>query len=144
MSYNACSTVSECAFSDSSPITPSILVPVGLHVDINNGKLFRHIMVLLYLTHDEHNDKFVDGATTFPLALPLKNEEQAGIFCPHASRLVDKKIYHIMKDAMTEDTAAIERSAVSLFHKYLTHPGESTKQSGQNQPMCPEDMVQRQ
>ena len=87
-------------------------------------------MVLLYLTHDEHNDKFVDGATTFPLALPLKNEEQAGIFCPHASRLVDKKIYHIMKDIMTEDTVAIERSAVSLFHKYLTHPGESTKQSG--------------
>jgi hypothetical protein len=82
--------------------TPSTLIPDGLHVDINNGKLFRHITVLLYLTdnHSNEDDDFFifGGATTFPFAIPLvlsKNTTTTTI--ESCARLVERGIYHTSK-----------------------------------------------
>jgi hypothetical protein len=54
---------------NSTTLSPSLLLPDGLHIDINNGKLFRHVTALIYLT-DDLNDTLVGGATTFPFAIP--------------------------------------------------------------------------
>jgi hypothetical protein len=58
---------SSSSSSSSCSLSPSVLLPDGLHIDINNGKLFRHITALLYLT--DHDD-YLGGATTFPFAIP--------------------------------------------------------------------------
>jgi hypothetical protein len=47
------------------------LFPNGLHVDTNNGKLFRHLTILLYLTTPYQHVR--GGATNFPLAKPMKH-----------------------------------------------------------------------
>ena len=42
-----------------------ILLPGGLHVDTNNGKLFRHVTAILYLTDSvEVDGYFVSGGGT--------------------------------------------------------------------------------
>ena len=45
----------------------SNIIPDGLHVDINNGMLFRHLTTLLYLTDEDVDANNLGYATTFPL-----------------------------------------------------------------------------
>lgn len=104
---------------------PSTLLPDGLHIDINNGKLFRHITVLLYLTDNHLNDEddffIFGGATTFPFAIPLvlsqntttttsvpsyathqttsttMPQQEENISIESCARLVERGIYHTSK-----------------------------------------------
>lgn len=112
ISYHAQSVVSTSDLS-----SPSNLLPDGLHLDINNGKLFRHITALLYLT-DNHssNDDFVTfgGATTFPFAIPcfcLPNNKTTTSLPLHATTTTT---------APTEECTSIE-SCVRLVKRGIYH-----------------------
>ncbi|KAL9190674.1 hypothetical protein ACHAXT_000380 [Thalassiosira profunda] len=104
------------------------LLPDGLHCDTNNGKLFRHITAILYLTNNEegmaaNGECFVaGGGTTFPLAVPHAEDR---IECDDvelqnaAGSLLERNIHHTKKRVEDEDAAAdakiLEKAALDAF-----------------------------
>jgi len=118
------------------------LLPDGLHVDTNNGRLFRHVTAILYLTnnfegfsvddesHDEsmggpimEEDAFVaGGGTTFPLAIPLNNEDgtsDRNNLLGAARRLLERNIHHTKRvdgESAASDGRMLERAALKDFH----------------------------
>jgi hypothetical protein len=78
---------------------PSTLLPDGLHVDVNNGFLFRYLTVLVYLTTSNCS------ATTFPLAKPLKT----------------KKYYQSKEDYSDDPDHRLYRASQRLLHKRIHH-----------------------
>ena len=78
------------------------LLPDGLHVDTNNGKLFRHVTCLLYLTTN------ASGATTFPLA-----KRSTSVLERAAQDLLDSNIHHTLCDR--KQARILEEAAEDLY-----------------------------
>jgi hypothetical protein len=82
------------------------LLPDGLHVDTNNGKFFRHVTALLYLTTN-HN-----GATTFPLA-GCKDTELERV----AQAVLDSGVTHTLAEEQADKSQSriLENAAQDLY-----------------------------
>ncbi|KAL7549547.1 hypothetical protein ACHAWF_012815 [Thalassiosira exigua] len=104
-----------------------ILLPDGLHVDTNNGKLFRHVTAILYLTDDSGGPEG-GGGTTFPLAVPRggvggrdpREDDRLGELRGAARRLLDRGVHHTKADVGAgdeEDGRVLEDAAVDLFRR---------------------------
>eukprot|EP00956_Cyclotella_meneghiniana_P041622 scaffold232677_cov23-Cyclotella_meneghiniana.AAC.1 len=72
------------------------LLPDGLHVDTNNGKLFRHVTAILYLTDNVESDFVVGAGTTFPLAVPSSSTVDSASSSAHAAacNILSENIHH--------------------------------------------------
>ena len=129
--YNA-----KCTSLDmfNSPDFCNVLLPDGLHVDTNNGKLFRHITAILYLTDNDgfvHNESragygsrcdessfVVGGGTTFPLAVPFGSD--ISVDTTAASSLLSRGIHHTKAgicDSVESDGRQLEKSSLDLFYR---------------------------
>ena len=103
------------------------LLPDGLHVDTNNGKLFRHITAILYLT--DNQDGFNDdgsyacgGGTSFPLAVPLNENRyyESNNLQTAAKSLLKRDILHTKgdtSDGFMSDGSILETASLGAFHK---------------------------
>mmetsp|Transcript_14006 Transcript_14006/g.20699 ORF Transcript_14006/g.20699 Transcript_14006/m.20699 type:complete len:321 (-) Transcript_14006:161-1123(-) len=112
--------------TDDNVATPQeelLLLPDGLHVDTNNGKYFRQMTILVYLSTNDC------GATTFPLARSLPSssrsatEEEAaaqelirsgithtrnteqGLSCQKCSRILDQAAVSLIQQQQQQGTA---------------------------------------
>ena len=97
--------------------TDADIIPDGLHVDVNNGKLFRHMTVLLYLTDNNHDR---GCATTFPIAVPVNNSfDDENDLIQSAKNLIDNKIYHTQnqEEKYKDDVNLLERATIHLCNK---------------------------
>ena len=103
-----------------------ILLPDGCHVDTNNGKLFRHITAILYLTDNLPNDCNFGGGTTFPLAKPWiggeasTDEMNYDVLLNSATRLLERNIHHTKGDtdqSTNSDGRRIEMAGIDVFHR---------------------------
>jgi hypothetical protein len=107
------------------------LLPDGLHVDTNNGKLFRHITAILYLTdnheigssivhHDDING-VLGGGTSFPLAVPIDQQyTHNDMLLEAAQRLLNSGIHHTKGDENENDNSfgrIVEKSALDVFFR---------------------------
>ena len=122
------------------------LLPDGLHVDTNNGKLFRHVTAILYLTDNRdgsevkesyrshygsmaNNGAFIGGGgTTFPLAVSRSEkliDECNNIFLQNAAEgLLERGIHHTKGDVDESDASegrSLEKAALGLFHSTNTN-----------------------
>ena len=99
-----------------------ILLPDGLHVDTNNGKLFRHLTAILYLTDSvEVGGHFVSGGgTTFPLAVPFgeKGTGESNKLQDAGRHLLRRGIHHTKGDK-SEYTGLIENAALNVFNSHV-------------------------
>lgn len=99
------------------------LLPDGLHVDTSNGKLFRHITAILYLTDNQDELSRVGGGTTFPLATPIRLEGDGNTnHLQNAARrlLLDRDIHHTKQDIDENphsDGRMLERAGLDIFHR---------------------------
>merc|ERR1719343_665138 len=97
--------------------TDNDIIPDGLHVDVNNGKLFRHMTILLYLTD---NDRNLGCATTFPIAVTIdkKLHNDKNHLIQAAKNLIDNKIYHTQskEEKYQNDLNLLEQAAVNLYN----------------------------
>lgn len=102
------------------------LLPDGLHVDSNNGKLFRHWTVLLYLTSNPYS-----GATVFPLIGnnhmddDKLSEMQNAIDA--AEQLITSGVYHTRMENMTHAQQALAQKVESYALSSMTHERGSTR-----------------
>ncbi len=106
-----------------------VLLPDGCHVDTNNGKLFRHITAILYLTDNASDDCCFGGGTTFPLAMPWKLGGDAAtetkmndhaLLLNSATRLLERKIHHTKADidqSPNSDGRRLEMAGVDSFNR---------------------------
>lgn len=98
------------------------LLPDGCHVDTNNGKLFRHITAILYLTDNLPNDCNFGGGTTFPLAKPWVGREASAdemnddALLNSASRLLERNIHHTKRDT-DQDGRRLEMAGIDVFNR---------------------------
>jgi len=108
-------------WSLSSDSHPNDILPDGLHVDTNNGKLFRHITALLYLTSSE------SGATMFPLAVPMAPDLQGSDThrsAIHASQtLLKNNIHHTLKEKDQVYSTTLLETARHVYHGNSTTTG---------------------
>ena len=103
-----------------------ILLPDGLHVDTNNGKLFRHITAILYLTDDGFSTNEVGGyfvaggGTTFPLAVPFgkKGTGESNKQQDAGKHLLRRGIHHTKGDK-SEYTGLIDNAALNVFNSHV-------------------------
>ena len=103
-----------------------VLLPDGVHVDTNNGKLFRHITAILYLTDNPSSDVFnFGGGTTFPLAMPwsgaddIMNDDSSLLISP-AKALLERNIQHTKADidqSTNSDGRRLELACVNTFNR---------------------------
>lgn len=104
-----------------------VLLPDGCHVDTNNGKLFRHVTAILYLTDNESNDCSFGGGTTFPLAKPwiggdvaTDEEMYDDALLNSATRLLERNIQHTKRDtdqSANSDGRRIEMAGIDTFDR---------------------------
>ena len=100
-----------------------VLLPDGCHVDTNNGKLFRHITAILYLTDNLPNDCNFGGGTTFPLAKPWMGGEKSAdemnddALLNSASRLLERNIHHTKRDTQNSDGRRLEMAGINVFNR---------------------------
>ena len=110
-----------------SPEFLDLLLPDGLHVDTNNGKLFRHITAILYLTdnpnghtNDSHRPKFVvGGGTSFPFAIPHGSQSTTSPFNSGAN-LLSRGIHHTKAangELQDPDQYHLEQTAVDVIYR---------------------------
>jgi hypothetical protein len=114
-----------------SPEFANVLLPDGLHVDTNNGKLFRHITAILYLTDNEDgplcdgqqlydgkpvesNTILVGGGTTFPLAVPFGSSDSPSVSSYDVSINLLSKVIHHTKANSNEEEDSDQRHLVQL------------------------------
>lgn len=112
-----------------SPDFVDVLLSDGLHVDTNNGKLFRHITAILYLTDNEDgfadcssSELVVGGGTTFPLAVPHghRNELLSTSANSAATSLLERDIHHtksVSKEGNDSDQRLLEQLALGVFKR---------------------------
>lgn len=103
-----------------------VLLPDGLHVDTNNGQLFRHITAILYLTDNQNeyvgdfkSEFMVGGGTTFPLAVPYGSQGTAP-FTNSGANLLSRDIHHTKAangDLQDPDQQHLEQTAVDVFYR---------------------------
>jgi len=120
------------------------LLPDGLHVDTNNGKLFRHISAILYLTDNQDgfsmdcrgdrrsndngtmlkDDIFVaGGGTTFPVAIPIgekRMQECTNNVQDAAKSLLERDLQHTKGDVdenAASDGRILEKACLDAFHR---------------------------
>ena len=117
------------------------LLPDGLHVDTNNGKLFRHITAILYLTDNIDDDgNTIGGGTTFPLAIQQSNDdynrEQSEVLLTSAKTLLQNGIHHTKGDENQDNTSdgrVLENAGLQVFcrdTKKIRHATELNRQQG--------------
>lgn len=125
------------------------LLPDGLHVDTNNGKLFRHITAILYLTDNRDgpttespSDLIVGGGTTFPLAVPFGsvNKQSASSYdvaSSAAASLLNRGIHHtktIGDEVKQSEQEQLEHLAINVFRRETSNlfrvPTEDRSQGG--------------
>ncbi|KAL3804347.1 hypothetical protein HJC23_011275 [Cyclotella cryptica] len=110
-----------------SPDFVNVLLPDGLHVDTNNGKLFRHITAILYLTDngfaDDGKTIVAGGGTSFPLAVPFgshrDNTRNAA-----ANNLLSRGIHHTKADGdqcVESDGRNLEKLSIDAYCRDLEH-----------------------
>jgi len=94
------------------------VIPDGLHVDINNGMLFRHITALLYLTgsNDSIDEKNREGATVFPLATWNKDGVKTSPCHQAAKELIESGVFHTHKQ-QSINSQLLESAARDLLYK---------------------------
>ena len=117
------------------------LLPDGLHVDTNNGMLFRHITAILYLTDNIDDDEnVIGGGTTFPLAIQQGNDdynrEQSEVLLTSAKNLLLNGIHHTKGDENQDDNSdgrVLENAAMQVFcrdTKQIRHETETSSEDG--------------
>ena len=101
-----------------------VLLPDGCHVDTNNGKLFRHITAILYLTDNFPNYCNFGGGTTFPLAKPWVGREVSAdemnddaLLFNSATRLLERNIHHTKRDTENSDGRRLEMAGINVFNR---------------------------
>lgn len=103
-----------------------VLLPDGCHVDTNNGKLFRHITAILYLTDNASDNCNFGGSTTFPLAMPwigggtAADKVNDNALLSSATRLLERKIHHTKADSdqsAISDGRRLEMACVNSFNR---------------------------
>lgn len=102
-----------------------VLLPDGVHVDTNNGKLFRHITAILYLTDNPSSDTFnFGGGTTFPLAMPWSGADDMNddslLLTSSAKALLERNIQHTKADidqSTNSDGHRLELACVNTFNR---------------------------
>ena len=125
---------------DSKKFTDNLL-PDGLHVDTNNGMLFRHITAILYLTDNVDDDgNVIGGGTTFPLAIQQGNDdynrEQSEVLLTSAKNLLLNGIHHTKGDENQDDNSdgrVLENAAMRVFcrdTKQIRHKTETSSEDG--------------
>lgn len=125
---------------DSKKFTDNLL-PDGLHVDTNNGMLFRHITAILYLTDNIDDDgNAIGGGTTFPLAIQQGNDdynrEQSEVLLTSAKNLLLNGIHHTKGDEDQDDNSdgrVLENAAMRVFcrdTKQIRHETETSSEDG--------------
>jgi hypothetical protein len=97
-----------------TPQASDPLFPDGLHVDTNNGKHFRHITALLYLTTNDN------GATTFPLAWKGERTNRVMSEVVNAAQtLLDSNVTHTFDESQSEEnrklSMSLERAGEQLY-----------------------------
>eukprot|EP00984_Skeletonema_dohrnii_P005508 scaffold1938_cov114-Skeletonema_dohrnii-CCMP3373.AAC.8 len=120
--------IDEEALFDSKKLN-DVLLPDGCHVDTNNGKLFRHITAILYLTDNTPDDCSFGGGTTFPLAKPWFEGgasadtsislEQVTLHNA-ATRLLERNVQHTKGDtdqSANSDGRRLEMAGVDAFNR---------------------------
>jgi hypothetical protein len=141
-----------------APLVPPPLLPLlpdGLHVDTNNGYLFRYLTVLVYLTTSHHGH----GATTFPLVNVVKKnvnnysksvsgheDEDDASLLESAKRLLDANVMHTKSEqaGLTRELQdcqdTLEQAAIALKrnHDHLPQQRNNSSQSPTSAP--PTDM----
>jgi hypothetical protein len=109
-----------------------ILLPDGCHVDTNNGKLFRHITAILYLTENDgrlslDEDGYVScgGGTTFPLGIPFGEKGTSGSkkLQDAATNLLKRDIHHTKGDE-SHYAEAIDNAAFDIFKSHVVKQGK--------------------
>ena len=115
------------------------LLPDGLHVDTNNGKLFRHITAILYLTDNMDDDgNTIGGGTTFPLATHQSNDdynrEQSERLLTSAKTLLLNGIHHTKGDEDQDDNSdgrVLENAGLQVFCRDTMQIRHATEWNGQ-------------
>jgi hypothetical protein len=105
--------------SSDAPIdSVEALLPDGLHVDTNNGFLFRYLTVLLYLTDCD------SSATTFPLAKSIttvsksvSNREREAELLLAAEELLDTNTHHTGFDERDTKCRQIDEAAWHVYKR---------------------------
>jgi hypothetical protein len=111
-------------------ILGNTLFPDGLHVDTNNGKLFRHITAILYLTDNHEVGSSMErkdavgvsgGGTSFPLADPIGRERIHNNKLRDAAKmLLNCGIHHTKGDVDENDISdgrIVENAALGVFFR---------------------------
>ena len=101
------------------------LLPDGLHVDTNNGKLFRHATAILYLTDNDESDFVVGGGTTFPLAVPYGSLDDSTLSWTYAAagNILSENMHHTKAtdgESQKSDQRCLEQSATEMFYKDIS------------------------
>jgi hypothetical protein len=121
--------IDEEALFDSKKLKNDVLLPDGCHVDTNNGKLFRHITAILYLTDNTPDDCSFGGGTTFPLAKPWIGGDAAAdtsisleqvTLHNAATRLLERNVQHTKGDtdqSANSDGRRLEMAGVDAFNR---------------------------
>jgi len=115
------------------------LLPDGLHVDTNNGKLFRHITAILYLTDNMDDDgNVIGGGTTFPLAIQQSNDEynreQSEVLLTSAKTLLLNGIHHTKGDDNQDDNSdgrVLEKAGLHVFCRDTKQIRQAAEWNGQ-------------
>ncbi|KAL7489783.1 hypothetical protein ACHAW6_015504 [Cyclotella cf. meneghiniana] len=110
-----------------SPDFANVILPDGLHVDTNNGKLFRHVTAILYLTDNQdgfagdYETIVAGGGTSFPLAVPF-GKLGDNTFNAAASKLLSRGIHHTKGDGdqcMDSDGRQLEKMSIDIYYRDL-------------------------
>lgn len=91
------------------------LLPDGLHVDTNNGKLFRYLTVLVYLTDSQ------SSATAFPLAVPLGSYADESLV-HHAQSLLNDNIHHTGFAQGHPSAPFLHQAALNVYSPFVHNP----------------------
>jgi hypothetical protein len=106
------------------PSSQESLLPDGLHVDTNNGRYFRHVTCLLYLTTNK------EGATTFPLANRMDTMDCCNATVLNAAQsLLDSGVTHTFDKSGSEEHQKCCRSlemAAEMLYKQDKGDGEAS------------------
>ncbi len=131
--YDATTFLDETNLMQNPMMFGKTLLPDGLHVDTNNGKLFRHITAILYLTDNHEAESsiiergkingIVGGGTTFPMAVPIDHQRtHDNELREAAKRLLNHGIHHtkgIVEKNDDSDGKSLENAALKIFFREL-------------------------
>jgi hypothetical protein len=119
--------------------TTTPVIADGVHVDTNNGQLFRHMTIILYLTTNTNG-----GATTFPLAKSVESQSLLGTqlvqqhskLMDAAQCLLDNNVHHshcvsIHKNTQLQQCGKLlEDAATELFDRQQQQQQQQRNEEG--------------